>query len=195
MTRAHNNCVFAKTSSTFWFFIIEVPTLEIKIKLFPIRREADRAGPPAAIHNVASLPSASLSSYHRSPARIGANRPPDLEPAQPASRLSSFRPATQAPNGLLPSSSYPRTADLDAVASSPSRLSSCQPPGLATSSCRPCPHAAGLILKLVPSCRRPRAQAPPQPSLCYQLHDQSSNQKSAMPPPKSRWRSLLELFS
>jgi hypothetical protein len=165
-----------------------------------MRREAGRAGPPAAIHHVASLPPASLSSYRPLASELtdlpsASRRSPDLEPVQPASRSSSFRPPTRAPNGLLPSSSYPRTVDLDAIASSPLRLCSCQPLGLATSFCRPCPHAAGLILELVPSCPRPRAQAPPQPSLCYQLDDQSSHQKSAVPPPKCRRRSLLEFFS
>jgi hypothetical protein len=123
-----------------------------------------------------------------------ASRPPDgLLPSSsrrsPALELPTFS-SPRALYGLPPSSSRPCAADLDALAPSASRSSSCRLPILA------------LEILPAPSLRsRPRAAAVLKLELLHgQFHvtkstAKSGGQKQAALPPKCRRRSLLELFS
>jgi hypothetical protein len=56
------------------------------------------------------------------------------------------------------------------------------------------PPTSSLHSRLRPRPRRPRAQTPPQPSRCCQVHAKPDDQKPAALPPKSR-RPLLLQFS
>jgi hypothetical protein len=147
----------------------------------PGRPPQDLPGIPRAGPRADALPPASRS--HRLSASLASRRSPSLELAH-----LRHQPPSRAPSGLpleLPTVSRPRAADLDAIAPSASRSSSCQPPIitfelLPASSSRPHPRAAGLELEFLHGQVR-----------AVKSTVKSGDQKPAAPPPKSHRRSLL----